>query len=78
MKTKKGGKAMTPPLWSISGVIEPPEVFLQRLLLFCTPGLICGLAGFLLLSSPYYRPHLGAALYFLGMALVICGAFLAV
>jgi hypothetical protein len=60
------------------GLIEPPRLFLDRLLLFCAPGFCCGLAGFIFLFGPHRRPTLGAALFFAGLLVVAAGAALAV
>lgn len=51
--------------------------YLWTLSLFLAPGVACSFAGFIFLFSPYYRPNLGAALYFGGFALMLAGGFAA-
>jgi hypothetical protein len=58
-------------------LLEPPAAFLWRLLLFCSPGIACSVAGFVLFNGPHRRPSLGAALYFSGFAAIVFAAFLA-
>ena len=71
-------KPSSEPIYRIS-LTEPPWLFLERLLLFSTPGGGGGwLAGFIFLFGLHRRPTFGAALYFAGLFMVAAGAALAV